>query len=98
MYTKRTVYLDSRVRRFGPFFETVKSGTDAGCKIEFSYTFTVQEMLFILKAVLCAFGFKVGKIYANMIFKQITKINMDNKSAEFEAYFKSVEKMAKKVS
>ncbi len=55
-------------------------------------------MLFILKADLCAFGFKVGKIYANMIFKKITKINMDNKSAEFEAYFESVEKVAKKVS
>ncbi len=53
-------------------------------------------MLFILKAVLCAFGFKVGKIYANMIFKKITKINMDIKSAEFEAYFESVEKLQKK--
>jgi hypothetical protein len=55
-------------------------------------------MLFIFKAVLCAFGFKVGKIYALMIFKKITKINMDSKRAEFEAYFESVEKVAKKVS
>ncbi len=55
-------------------------------------------MLFILKAVLCAFGIKVGKIYDNIIFKKITKINMDIKSAEFEAYCESVEKIAKKVS
>ncbi len=31
-----------------------------------------------------------------MIFKKIIKINMDIKSAEFEAYFESVEKVAKK--